>query len=600
LSQSSAPYGSGSPVAEWSGRRLPLSTVRASARRERLVGVAALGGVFGIAAAMYWWTSAPLYNPTGSIDPWLYTALFVNFEEIYKHFGGSYYASRLPWIVPGRITYSVLPVDAAYWVLHGLAFSGGVVALFVLVRRYLGLVAAIVGAATLALTPMYWNAHYWDYVDGVMMTYLLGGLCFGLPLATGRRRAASLAAAGVFFAAAVTTNLLAAVVAVIYPIAYIFVQPAAGLRQRLVTALKDLASLCVGAAALLVTLGFYARSNGGEFLYFKTQIDIVRSGIVGTSKVPGYEWLRTEPRLLVPIFLVAVAAPLLVLGRRLPPFRFAAGTVAGLAVLTVFIYGWEFFAGGSVLDYTYSSSYFAIPIALAMASVAALILSLARARRPVQLGVVAASIGAAAAALGVIYGGERVEWTGKTGARISVAIMALAALLTLAALATRRSGVAPFAAVAAIGLVAFASHFAIDSSTGTFNMGATAPVNHGLYHAALDQVSFVNRSRKRGDPPPAFWYRSAGRPELISIQSMYYYGYTAIAEELPSVTKAMRERLPFWNPQTMVMFCDTRDCGGAQAALRRAGFPYSEENAARISRGPIRFWAIFLRAAPRQ
>ena len=76
-----------------------------------------------------------------------------------------------------------LPVNAAYWVLHGLTFSGGVAALFFLVRRHLGIAAAVVGAAALALTPMYWNAQYWDYIDGVTLTYLLAGLCFGLPLA---------------------------------------------------------------------------------------------------------------------------------------------------------------------------------------------------------------------------------------------------------------------------------------------------------------------------------------------------------------------------------------------------------------------------------
>ena len=97
----------------------------ASAHRERLVAAASLAGVFGVAAVAYWWTRAPLYNGSGTIDAWLYTALFVNFDRIYEQFGDTYYASRLPWIVPGRIVYGVLPVDAAYWVLHGLAFVGG-------------------------------------------------------------------------------------------------------------------------------------------------------------------------------------------------------------------------------------------------------------------------------------------------------------------------------------------------------------------------------------------------------------------------------------------------------------------------------------------
>src|SRR5262249_47471346 len=294
-------------------------------RHERLLGLAALSSVLGVAALAYWLTRAPLYNPPGTIDPWLYTALFVNFHEAYEHFGGTYYASRLPWIVPGRILYSALPVDAAYWVLHGRAFCGGVARFFVLVRRYLGTGPAVVGAATLALSPMYWNAQYWDYIDGVTVTYLTAGLCFGLPLATGYRRGASLTAAGFFVAAAVTTNLFVTLVAMIYPIAYIFVLPVTGLRQRIVLAFKDLAALGAGAVGLLVLLGFYARANGGSFLYFDAQLDLVRSGVGGTYKLPGYEWLRAEPRLLVPLFLMLVAAPFLGLGHRLPPFRFAAG-----------------------------------------------------------------------------------------------------------------------------------------------------------------------------------------------------------------------------------------------------------------------------------
>ena len=148
------------------GRR-PLSRARRVAQDERFVAAAALGGVFAVAALSYWWTQAPLYNPSGTIDPWLYTALFVNFDQFYDHFGTSYYASRLPWIVPGRIVHSVLPVDAAYWVLHGLMYAGGVAALFFLVRRHVGLAAGVVGAASLALSPLYWNAQYWDYIDGV-------------------------------------------------------------------------------------------------------------------------------------------------------------------------------------------------------------------------------------------------------------------------------------------------------------------------------------------------------------------------------------------------------------------------------------------------
>lgn len=592
-------------IAEPPSREVPLGDsawswrhVWVSAQRRRLVGAAALGGVLGIAALSYWWTRAPLYNPSGTIDPWLYTALFVNFDQVYENFSGTYYASRLPWIVPGRIAYGVLPVDAAYWALHGLSFCGGVVAVFVLVRRYLGLAAAVVGAVALALNPMYWNAQYWDYIDGVSITYLAAGLCFGLPLTSGRLRTASLAAAGVFFAAAVTTNLFVGLVALIYPIAYVFVQPAAGLRQRCALALKDVAALFVGAVALVVALGFYARSNGGPFLYFEVQLDVIRSGVVGAFKLPGYEWLRSEPRVLVPVFLVAVAAPLLALGRRLPPFRFAAGSVGGLAFLMAIIYGWEFLAGGNVLELPYYFSYFSISIALTMASVAALAVSLAGSRRAASAGIALAATVAAVVCLGLIFRGERADWTGRTGMTISVAVMVVAVLLVLGLVLARRKSIGAVWAVMAAGAVAAASHFAINSSAGTFGSSSTAPDNRSLYYAALDHVAFVKSSTTRDDSLPRFWYSAATHPDFVAIQSMYYYGYTYLDLDLPHVTNGLREQLDLHKPRTIMMLCETRDCAGGAPALRRAGYPYAEARARLISRGQVRLWAVLLRRLP--
>jgi hypothetical protein len=573
------------------GRWLPFASV--SARRSRLVDLAALGSVFGIAALSYWWTRAPLYNPSGTIDPWLYTALFVNFDQFYDHFGTTYYASRLPWIVPGRLAHSTLSAEAAYWVLHGFTFAGGVAAAFFLVRRFLGLAPAVVGAATLALSPLYWNAQYWDYVDGVVSTYLLAGLCFGLPVAKGRVRAASLLAAGVFFAAAVTTNLFVGLIALIYPIAYVFVQPAAGLRGRVTMALADLAAFAVGAAALVVAFGAHAKVNGGPFIFFEAQINVVRAGEF--VKQPGYEWLRTEPRLLVPLFLLTVSVPLLVIGRRLPRFRFAAGCVAGLAFTTAAIYGWEFLAGGNVLELTYYFSYFAIPIALTMACVAALAGALVAAQRVTASALAAAATVAAVVALVLIFRDERVEWTGRAGARISIWIIAVAVVVLAGLIAVRRTSAGAPAALAAVAAIAFASHFALNSSNGIFTFSYSAPNNGSLYQAAMDEVAFIKRWTTPDEPLPLFWYKAENRPDLIAIQSMYFWGFTQLDLALPEVTNTVRQRLDWYKPPTIVMLCETRDCGGAAAGLRRAGYPYAEASGTYIYRGEVRLWSLLLR-----
>ena len=431
---------------------------------------------------------------------------------------------------------------------------------------------------------MYWNAQYWDYVDGASLTYALAGLCFGLPLAKGRVRAASLFAAGVFFAAAVTTNPFVALVGLTYPIQYAILQPTTGLRQRAALALMDLVALLLGVAALVISLGFYARSNGGPFRYYDPQLDFIRSGVGGTYKAAGYDWLRNEPKLLVPLFLLALAAPVLAYGRRLPPFRFAAGAVGGLAFLTAVIYGWEFMAGGAALEYSYYFSYFAGSIALTVASLAALAVSLARSYWPAEVGVAAASTVAAVVALGLIYESDRAEWTASAGARISIWIMAVAAAAILLALVTRRTRGGVVACVAAIGAVAFASHFAINSSSQTFQFSGSYPDNRSLYHAAADNVAFINRATARDEPMPRFWYAET-KPDFKAMQSMYFYAFTAIGYHLPTVGSDVRQRLDLWKPRSIVMLCETHSCGGAAAALRRAGYPYREDKASASREG---------------
>jgi hypothetical protein len=197
--------------------------------------------------------------------------------------------------------------------------------------------------------------------------------------------------------------------------------------------------------------------------------------------------------------------------------------------------------------------------------------------------------------LGLIFRDDRAEWTGRAGARISIAIMAVAILLMLGALVIRRTRIGAVGAVVAVGAVAAASHFAIGSSSAVFLFGVTAPENRSLYHAAFDHVAFVNRATGQDDPLPAFWYRGT-RTDLASIQSMYYFAYTAISWDFPNVTGETRERLDLWKPQTIVMLCEARDCIVGAAALRRAGFSYTRQSAEQISRGRVRFWAVLLRS----
>ncbi len=87
-------------------RTAPVSrSARPTKSRVRALGVdaAVLIGLTALTAAVYVWTKAPLYNPFGTIDPWLYTALWTNFDQIYDavsadvlHLAAPVDRSRLP------------------------------------------------------------------------------------------------------------------------------------------------------------------------------------------------------------------------------------------------------------------------------------------------------------------------------------------------------------------------------------------------------------------------------------------------------------------------------------------------------------------------
>ena len=323
----------------------------------------------------------------------------------------------------------------------------------------------------------------------------------------------------------------------IYPILYLFVQPATGLRPRLVSALKDVAAISVGAAALVVALGLLRPSERRPVPLLPAPD---RSHPCGHRRiqVAGYEWLRAEPRLLVPIFLVVVAAPLLA-ARASPPavslrrrFRRGAGVSHGLH-LRLGVPGRRKRSRAAVL--------------------LQLLRDLDRADDGIDCragglprqvpgggdaGMAVAATLAAVVPLGLIFRDERAEWTGRAGMKISVAVMAIAALLASASHSFVVSRIGPGAAVVAVGAVAVACHFAINSSTRTFRIQLHGPEQpqpvprsprSGRLREALD--------RRRTTRCPHSGTRPRTHPDFASIQSMYYFGYTALAFELPRVTK---------------------------------------------------------------
>ncbi len=286
-----------------------------------------------VVAAAFVWTDPPLYNPAGSIDPWFYTGFWLNFHQLYDAFSQTYYASRLPWIIVGYAANQILSPRTAHLVLHGSFFVVGAVAAYGLLRAHFGRNAALIGYVWLIGGQMYFDAQHWDYWDGALITFVFVGLFLGLP-ATGKPLPVwRLAASGFFLAAAVATNVFAVVLVIGLPILYVTtrMRPRGMFLRRLGI---DSAAFLSGAVALLVACGTFAWLNRGPVWFLGPQIHEARVINPALFSVPFDTWAPQSPRVLVPLFLLAILVVVAAGSKRRTP-EFGSIVGSGLYLLAV-------------------------------------------------------------------------------------------------------------------------------------------------------------------------------------------------------------------------------------------------------------------------
>ncbi|MBA2383207.1 MAG: hypothetical protein H0V68_00870, partial [Actinobacteria bacterium] len=260
-----------------------------------------------VIALGYWLTQPPLYNPAGSIDPWLYTALFVNFDQTYEAFVTTYYPSRLPLIVPGYVLNLLFDPTTAYFLLHGIFFFAGGMFVYLLVRTGFGRIPALAAYAWMTGSQMYFDAHRWDYWDGTIITYLAAALYFGLtPPRRVQLRILWLALAGFFVAAAIATNLYVLALAVPLPLIYVALAWAGSVSALARRAAVDVPAFVGGLIMLFVGGGIFAAANGGKFWFIGPQIEATRVINNADYKQQYSAWLPQEPRVIVPLLLIVL------------------------------------------------------------------------------------------------------------------------------------------------------------------------------------------------------------------------------------------------------------------------------------------------------
>jgi hypothetical protein len=548
-------------------------------------------------AAVYVWTKAPLYNPFGTIDPWLYTALWTNFDQIYDSFSRTYYISRVPWIVPGYVLNGIFDARTAAIVLHSTYFLVGGLLFYVLCRRWLGVPAAAIGYVALIGSQMYFDAHRWDYQEGGVLTYMIGAYAFSLvrtqsPLL----RATSLALGGFFAAAMVTTRVIDGAFLVGLPLLYVAVSadlPWAALLRRFA---RDVAAFAGGAVVLLVACGLFARAHGEEFLFFMPQVRVVRSTSGGYNQIPVDVWLPLSPYFWVPLFVMLFAAVVLVAGPR--GDRAARRVLMAATLWLTLEYGafaaWQFLGRGWFFNLTYYFSSFLVPTLLCLTSAAAVLIG----TRVVSRRALFIGIASTVAVLGPVVwiyradSGLRTAIGYRDGAYVAMfVVMGVAILLAALAWVPKLRVIAAASVVTAF----FAAAYGVDASYTTLSYGASDPRTGGLYDVGQKLIGHM-RANGYERTLPHIWYDGSDVASGIgSIQSLYYYALTFLDTGMPAVTDTFRFRMTVYRPKRIVLLCAEPRCTGAATALGRAGYkPWLQSQAVLASDG-VRVWVKIYR-----
>lgn len=260
-----------------------------------------------------------IFNPIPTIDPFLYLGYIRNFSHFITIFGNTYYASRLPFIIPGYICYHIFPPLVANYVLHLGFYYLALFSLYFILRIAINRRTALFTATLMGFYPYFLAAAGWDYVDGAGIAYfLLTVLLVTLaaksthtaqPVTNSKQRVSQtisnkcgllLLLAGMSLATLIYTNMLLLIMIPSLAIYYLVMRP-----QSWISMLMS--ALIVTDGVILVTIFLCTISllAGGSFLFFKPSIYMVGYFLMVPNiwLAHGNTWLLFVPFMVFPIFI---------------------------------------------------------------------------------------------------------------------------------------------------------------------------------------------------------------------------------------------------------------------------------------------------------
>ena len=532
-----------------------------------------------------------LFNAPNMIDPWVYYGFFTHLHSFkLLLFPGTYYGSRLPYVLPGYLLNQLFQPNAANYVLHLGMFYAVLVSLYFIIRRLASPRAALIACIFCGSSHYYLAAIGWDYVDSGGLTYYLASAAFiTKALDKTPRRFVWLLLGGAAYAGMLYCNLFWIIFS---PFFFGYVLFAADGLADFKGHCRNLSFFLGGIA--LVTLFLCALNSGidGTFWFYRPTIVFVKQmmGVPNPWKAHSLDWLHYAGWLLAPLAALAGAGGYLVWNARRLKERpivalFAANYVFSFLILAIFE-----LKGTPTFEFYFKTSHLLPPLFL-IAGVA----FCGGSEKLSRPAFAALAVGFAALMTLPLWGVIVKTIAPEKTAALLLASAAAATAGFLAKVVKRDGSMALAALLACVCLMQEIGSIGSDWLSvprGSRQADFEATI-HGM--AVLDSLA--------PGVPLRFWYNATKDPNggvFTALNSIYLWGYTWISTDFPSLkTPPSTSGVPVRAGDTVAVLSTERGAyRSARAALQANGYRAQQLAEVGVGNGPGRYFITLLRTLP--
>jgi len=258
------------------------------------------------------------FNYPTIIDPWVYLGYFLRFKQYLIAFAGTYYGSRLSWIIPGYLTYKWLPPLIANYVLHLVFYYGATVAMYWTLKQTVGRRAALVATVFMGSYSYFLLAVGWNYVDGAGITYFLLVTLMLTNAALRERSRLFLLGGGIFYGALLYTNIFWIVLSPTFAGYYLLLQCRRKQSLKPANLILSAVDFAIGFLLITILLGGINYAVSQQFFFYLPSLNMAATypNKPNPARAELKNWLPYATWLLLPLFTFLGSVIILLRDRR--------------------------------------------------------------------------------------------------------------------------------------------------------------------------------------------------------------------------------------------------------------------------------------------